>query len=358
MYLVIMCGGSGKRFWPKSREAYPKQFLKIVGEKSLLQETFERAKKLTDHDKIFIVTNSRFKELVLKDLPGIKKENILCEPLAKNTAPCIALSLFYIKKFYPEDQILFMPADHLIKDISKFKKTVNAACERLKKNSGLVIFGIKPRYAETGYGYIKKGDLVEKLDSETVYKTIVFTEKPDGKRALEFVKSGQYLWNSGMFLYTMPKLAMSFKKYLPDLYEKFSKFLVEFGENRELDPEKIKKIYSSVESISIDYGLIEKEDDVEVIECSFDWSDVGSWKALEEIWPLDKSKNAIRGKSFTKDSKGIVGDIGNKMLVALGVEDLVLIETDDVIFICKKDSAGKMKEMLEEMKANGLKEFL
>jgi mannose-1-phosphate guanylyltransferase len=356
MYVVIMCGGAGKRFWPKSRESFPKQFLNIAGEESILKDAYRRAKKVTGHDKVFVVTGEKFKSLIKKDLPEIDDANIICEPDSKNTAPCIALSLYYLKNFFGEDDILFIPADHLINDSDDFKKTVMAASMRMKKNSGVAIFGIKPRYAETGYGYIKKGKLIEKIDGKTVTKVLGFTEKPPLNKAGQYLKSGQYLWNSGMFLFSMKKLENSFRKSLPKIYESFSKF--DFGDRKSFCSDKIKSLYSKLEPISIDYGIIEKEGEIEVIECTFYWSDIGSWNALEEIWPKDKEGNAVRGKYFAKNSKSLIADTGGKLLVSLGVKDLVLVETDDIIFICNKDSVDKMKDMLDEMKEKGFGKYL
>ena len=356
MYVVIMGGGSGKRFWPKSREALPKQFLKIAGEKSMLRETFDRAKDLTKEDKIFVVTHKNFVSKTKEDIPQISYDNILAEPDARNTAPCIALSLFYLTTFYPKEDILFIPADHFIKDNRKFAKAVLLAQKRVEKTKGLVIFGIKPRYPETGYGYIKKGKASDKINGKTIFEVKAFVEKPNKKKALQYIKSKNYLWNSGMFLFNADRLENSIKSYLPSVFEKFNN--ADLSSKEDFKGEKLASLYSGLPSISVDYALIEKESKVDLVECDFDWSDVGNWRALEEIWKSDKNGNVIKGNHFVKDSSRVIADVGEKMFVALGVEDLILIDTKDVVFVCKKDSVDKLKEMLEEMKDKGLKEFL
>lgn len=356
MYIVIMGGGAGKRFWPKSRENLPKQFLKILGENSMMRETFNRAVMLTDLEKIFVVTHERFVPKVKEELFEMKPKNIIAEPQSKNTAPCIALSLFYLKKYFPPDNILFLPADHLIADTNEFVELARSAEKRMMSAPGILAFGIKPRYAETGYGYIKKGILLEKASGHPIYEVQAFTEKPDKRKASEYLQRGDYLWNSGIYLFNQKRLAQAFKRHMPKTLDKFAN--ARFDADIWSPSQEIKDIYSSLEPIALEYGIMEKEGGIELMEGNFGWSDVGSWKALEEIWPSDENRNNIKGKYFSKASSGIIADTQDKLLVTLGAEDLVIIDTDDVLFVCKKDMTDKMKEMLDEMKREGLDKYL
>ena len=214
-----------------------------------------------------------------------------------------------------DENILFAPADHIVSPDEEFKKTILTSDKRVKDTKGAVIFGVTPRYPETGYGYINKGALAKKVNDTNVFKVKKFVEKPDMNKAKEYVKTGDFLWNSGMFLFSQDRLLSSFKKYLKNIYNSFKNF--DFGKSDDFCADKIRSFYSQLEKISIDNGLIEKEEGIELVECTFNWSDVGNWKALEEILPLDKNKNAIKGKHFLKDSKGLIADAGNKIFVSI-----------------------------------------
>lgn len=355
MYIVIMGGGAGKRFWPKSREDNPKQFLNIAGESSMIRSTFLRACKVTSRDRVFVVTHEKFRKRVIDEIEEIDPLNVISEPEARNTAPCIALSLFYIKNFIGNENILFVPADHLIYDDAEFVSTVQSADARVLKTKKAVIFGIKPRYPETGYGYIRKGKEACNIKERSVFEVDRFVEKPDARKAKTYLETGDYFWNSGMFLFHQKKLLESFKELMPKVYRPFK--TMDFGKREDFPPSGM-DFYEQLEKVSIDNGIIEKEKGLELIECSFGWSDVGNWKALEEIWPRDEDGNVIRGKSFLESSKGLIADTGKKLLVTIGVSDLIIVESDDALFVCSKDQANKMKGVLDRMGKKGLKDYL
>ena len=280
--IVIMAGGKGERFWPKSRTNLPKQFLSLTNDgKSMIQHTVERVKKLVDIENVYVVTNEMYKNLVLENIPDIPKENIIIEPVAKNTAPCIGLAAMHIAKKDINSKMIILPSDHLIKFNEIFIDTLKTTLNVVEKGDNLVTIGITPNYPETGYGYINftKGENFK--DSANVYEVLRFVEKPNLEKAKEYLTSGQYLWNSGMFVWKASTILKNFKEYLPEIYEGLQKI----GEsiNTEKYEEVLKKEFFNFPSESIDYGIMEKAKNIYVIPGNFGWDDVGSWLSLERI---------------------------------------------------------------------------
>ena len=330
--VLIMAGGRGERFWPLSRIDHPKQFLCLTTDKeSMIQKTVNRVLPLVDINDIYVLTNELYKDKVLEHLPNLPKENIVLEPVAKNTAPAIELGLEKVKEKYDDAAVIVLPSDHLIKDEKEFRNVLSKGVEFASKNKAIITIGITPNEPNTGYGYIKLGN------GKDIYKVDSFKEKPSLEVAKSYLKEGGYVWNAGMFIFTIKTMDEAFKKYLPKQYEIISKDTSKFNE---------------VESISIDYGIMEKADNIFSIPGDFGWDDVGSYLALERINPMDKDNNVIQNKdTVTLDTKGTIIKGTNKKLIAtLGVSDLVIVETDDVILVADKNKTGDIKKLLEEVK--------
>ncbi len=346
--VVIMAGGSGERFWPKSREKSPKQLLSIGSKDTMLQETVKRAQALTSLENIFIVTRIGLEEEIHKQVSHIPKENIINEPFARNTAAAIGLANIVIHKRDKDSITVVLPADHIIKDIGQFKKTITTACIAAEERH-LVTIGIKPSYPETGYGYIHRGD---KIGSDTpgIFKVVEFREKPDLKTAEEYFKEGEYYWNSGMFVWTTKCIEEAFKKHMPELYKALK--VIGNSLSSSLSDEIIKGEYEKLEKISIDYGVMEKAENVSVVEGLFDWNDVGSWLALEKVYEKDDDGNIVVGDYIGIDTSNCIL-IGDKSpITTIGVSDLIIVNTGDVVLVCKKTEAQKVKKLLENIKQN------
>ncbi|MBU0477289.1 mannose-1-phosphate guanylyltransferase [bacterium] len=351
--VVVMAGGSGERFWPKSRERTPKQLLPIGSKNTMLQETVKRAQALTSSKNIFIVTRIGLEKEIHKQVPHIPKRNIIIEPFARNTAAAIGLANLIIRKRDKKSITVVLPADHIIKDIGQFKKTITTACITAEEGY-LVTIGIKPSYPETGYGYIRRGDRIftehDTGDTPGIFKVVEFREKPDLKTAREYLKKGEYYWNSGMFVWTTKCIEEAFKEYMPELYEALK--VIGNSISLLLRDEIMKGKYERLEKISIDYGVMERAKNVSVVEGLFDWNDVGSWLALEKVYKKDDDNNIVVGDYIGIDTKNCIL-IGDKSpITAIGVSDLIIVNTGDVVLVCKKTEAQKVKELLKQIKQN------
>ncbi len=342
MKVLILAGGSGTRLWPLSRKNFPKQFLKIGDDKSLLQHTVERVKDIVNDEDILVITNKDYKFHIKTELKNIPEENIILEPEAKNTAPAIALAIKYCldKLHCSEDEtILVLPSDHIIKPKEKFKNYIKAAVDLA--NYYIITFGIKPEKPETGYGYIKIGEKIK----DTFFKVDKFTEKPDFETAKKYIEDGSYYWNSGMFMFIIKTIKEEFEKYSPEISKIFSKTF----------EDAINSFYS-IPNISIDYEIIEKSDKVITTPLDIKWSDVGSWDSLAEILEKDDFGNVKVGDTLTFDTKNsfIIGD--KRVIATIGLEDIIVVETDDAILIAKKGETQKVKNIVEHLSKKGRKE--
>jgi mannose-1-phosphate guanylyltransferase len=348
MIAVIMAGGSGTRFWPQSRMAKPKQFLEVVGEKSMIRLTMDRLLEELPTEKIFVVTADSQVGLVKKHLPELPTKNIIIEPFGMNTAACIALSYAYIKRFASlTETMVVLPADHLITKIDAFLANINKSQE-LARAGYLVTFGIIPTYPATGYGYIQAGEKANDFS----YKVAQFKEKPSYEVAQGFLKSGNFFWNSGMFAWTIGAIQESFHKYQPEIVSVLD--LIEDTWNDKGVKADIANIYAKMPKIPVDVGIMENAEKRAVIPVDLGWSDVGSWRALADISQVDSNDNTILADSFVVESKGnyIRTD---KFVALIGVDELVLVETDDAILLAKKDRAEEVKKVVEYLKQNNEK---
>ena len=349
-YVAIMAGGIGSRFWPKSRTDFPKQFLDILNTgKTLIQQTLERYRQLVPVENIFIVTSKEYTKIVRDQLPDIPVENILAEPSRKNTAPCIAYIAFKLFKKDPHALMIAAPSDNLIFESEKFLTTANKALDFVNHVNALVTIGVKPANPNTGYGYIQH-DTMEAAPE--IYKVKSFTEKPDLELAKTFIQSGDFLWNAGIFIWKVKNILVAFEKYLPEMYEVFAAEKDKF--NTPDEAEALEQIYPQCTRISIDFGIMEKADNVYVIPASFSWGDLGTWNSAWEHMEKDYLDNAVSGKNVMviDATKCMVHAPDKKLILLQGLDDFIVVDTQDVLLICKKDKEQVIKEYVSEVRRN------
>ena len=357
-YAVIMAGGIGSRFWPMSRSSYPKQFLDILGTgETLIQQTFKRLAKSCPVENILVVTNIKYKDLCLDQLEDITAENILCEPSMRNTAPCIAYASFKISQKNPDANIIVAPSDHLITNEDEFFKIVNDCFNVCSQNNILLTLGIKPSRAETGYGYIQFKQENSHLHNK-IHIVKTFTEKPDKKLAKQFLDSGDFLWNSGIFFWNAKAIILGLRKHLRDLYDRFEDGIEYYNTDKEL--EFINRIFSGSKNISIDYGLMEKADNVFVYPSDFGWSDLGTWGSLYSHLSHDKNKNGIIGNNVMtyNSKKNIINVPNDKVVVVQGMENYIIIDNRDTLLICKKEDEQQIKKFVNDIKRDKGDEYV
>ena len=355
-YVAIMAGGIGSRFWPMSRTDYPKQFLDILNTgKTLIQSTYDRFAEFIPADNIYVVTSQEYIDIVQQQLPKIKKENILGEPSRKNTAPCIAYISFKLHQKDPEASLIVAPSDHLIHDTPGFLRVCEEALRFVNHLNAFITLGIKPTYPNTGYGYIQFEQMAVSRD---VYKVKTFTEKPNLELAKTFVSSGEFLWNAGIFVWQVKNILTAFEKYLPEMYEVFSAEKDKF--NTPEEGQALKDIYPQCTNISIDFGIMEKAHNVYVIPSSFGWSDLGTWNSAYENFEKDYFHNAVAGSNvMVIDATRCMVHAPDKKLVLLqGMDDYIIVDTEDVLLICKKEKEQQIKDYVAEVKRNKGDKFL
>ena len=349
-YAVIMAGGIGSRFWPMSKESRPKQFIDILGTgETLIQQTFRRLSKICPKENILIVTNKNYKELCLEQLKDVNKNNILCEPTMRNTAPCIAYAAFKIYSKNEDANMIVAPSDHLITNEDEFVKVVNDGMRMTAKYDILLTIGIQPSRPDTGYGYIQSSN--SNLEANPIIKKVrKFTEKPNQELALQFLDSGDFLWNSGIFIWSAKTIIKSFRKHLRNIYDIFEEgnsFYNTKKENSYID-----RIFPACNNISIDYGVMEKSDSVYVSPADLGWSDLGTWSSLYTYLDLDKNQNAVQGNNvFVYDSGNNIVKIPDEKLVVLqGLNGYIIVENDGILLVCKKEDEQQIKEFVSDIK--------
>jgi mannose-1-phosphate guanylyltransferase len=355
-YVAIMAGGIGSRFWPMSRTNFPKQFLDILNTgKTLIQSTYERFASFIPAENIYVVTSNEYINIVKKQLPQLPLQNILGEPSRKNTAPCIAYISFKLQQLDPHASLIVAPSDHLILDTIAFKKVCLEALAFVNKHNAFITLGIKPTYPNTGYGYIQ---YEQHAVTDNVYKVKTFTEKPNLELAKAFMASGEFLWNAGIFVWQVKNIITAFEKLMPEMYDVFSAEKEKF--NTPEEARAINTIYPQCTNISIDFGIMEKADNVYVIPSSFGWSDLGTWNSAYENLEKDYLGNAVAGNNvIVFDShRCMVHNNTDKLLVLQGMEDFILVNTPDVILVCKKEKEQEIKEYVAEVKRNKGERYL
>ena len=354
MTALIMAGGKGERFWPRSRKDLPKQFLSLTGDgKTMIQLTVERISGLVDLKDVFIATNRAYLELVRQQLPGIPEENILLEPVGRNTAPCIGLGAEHIAKKYEDAIMLVLPSDHLIKMPAVFAEVLKSAAAVAEEGENLVTLGITPAYPETGYGYIKFDAAARK---GAAYEVERFVEKPDRHTAEQYLASGDYLWNSGMFIWKVSSILANLQRYMPELFAALGRIgesIATPGYEQTLEAE-----FTALKGESIDYGIMEKARHIYILPGNFGWDDVGSWLAVERINPTDAYGNLVGGNVVSHDIRGCTIQAGEKLIATVGLRDVIVVDTKDATLICAKQSAGEIKKILEALRQEGREQYL
>ncbi len=349
-----MAGGIGSRFWPYSRNSKPKQFLDILGVgKSLIRLTFERFSALCPPENVLVVTNDEYSGKVAEEIPELKEEQILAEPFRRNTAPCIAYAAYKIRKENPDAVMIVAPSDHVILEKEAFTSTIEYALDQARDKQRLITIGIKPNRPETGFGYIQY------LDTEegNLKKVKTFTEKPERSLAEKFIESGDFVWNSGIFVWSVDAIINAFRKHLSEVADTFEAISDQLSTSGEKNA--IYEAYAHTTNISIDYGVMEKSPDVYVVLADFDWSDLGSWDALYDLSEKDEDGNAIRGKALVYNTTGtLIHGSEDHLIVAQGLDDYLVAVCRNVTVVCKRGNESQFREFLADVKDKKGKEFL
>ena len=355
-YVAIMAGGIGSRFWPMSRTDLPKQFLDILGTgKTLIQQTYERYSKLVPAENIYIVTAQEYVDIVKSQLPNFPEENIFAEPSRKSTAPCIAYIAFKLLNKDPKAVMLAAPSDNLILETDEFVKTAKKAMGFAETVNALVTIGIKPTNPNTGYGYIQHET---KEAAPDIYKVKTFTEKPNLDLAKTFIASGDFLWNAGIFIWKVKNILAAMEKHLPEIYDVFVAEKDKF--NTPQEKETVEEIYPQCTNISIDFGVMEKAENVYLVPASFGWSDLGTWNSAWENKDKDYFGNAVVGKKvMAVDAKNCIVHVpDNKLVLLQGLDEFIVVDTKDVLLICKKEKEQEIKDYVAEVKRNMGEKYL
>jgi len=350
-YCVIMAGGVGTRFWPMSRFAHPKQFIDILGVgKTLIRQTYDRFLNVCPPENIYIVTNKIYKQLILEQIPGISEAQILCEPMRKNTAPCIAYACYKIGQMNPNAQIVVAPSDHIILKEDVFTDIIRSGLKAAIDHDWLITLGIQPSRPDTGYGYIQYNPDFLYPAEKRLKKVKTFTEKPALEMAESFLKSGDFLWNSGIFIWSFSSISKAFEKHDPEMNYFFQEDMSKYNSPEENN--YITLAYASCKSISIDYAVMEKAENVYVMCSDFGWSDLGTWGSLYEIRPKDENENALVGKNvILYDTKNCIINMPNEKLVVLhGLEDYIVAESDNILLVCKKNDEQQIRKFVNDVK--------
>lgn len=356
MFAVIMAGGKGTRFWPRSRERTPKHLLDILGERTILRETVDRIRPLVPAERTLVVTGRSHAAEVIRQLPEIPPANILIEPVGRNTAPCIGLAAVHIASRVGDGVMLVLPSDHRIGDDAAFRRVLLAAAGEAGRGNSLVTIGIRPTGPETGYGYIEQGELAATSGTDGIYRVRSIREKPPREVAERYLAQGGFSWNSGMFVWKASAILGAIERFIPDLHQGLTRIREAVATERE--EAVVTETYAGLQAISIDYGVMEKAGEVLVIPGEFGWSDLGSWDALWEVSPKDADGNAVRGEFIAVDAAGSLVHSPGKLVALVGVRDLLVVETQDALLVCRRGRSQDVRQVVEELERRGRKDVL
>ncbi len=351
-YVVIMAGGRGERFWPQSRLRKPKHLLPIVGETSMLGQTIDRLEGLVPARNIFVITNSEQRDAVLEVCPGLSPENVIGEPVGRDTAPAVGLAALLVKRRDPQGVFAILPADHVIHDADGFKRVLQAGFDAASAEPVLVTIGIQPAYPATGYGYIHKGEQFNDFDGLPAYRVQRFVEKPDLDTAKGYLDSGEYFWNAGMFIWAVSTVEAAFDKHVPGLSKDFAAMneALDGGESLE---DAMGRFYPKMEKISVDFALMEKADNVVTIPSAFDWDDVGEWPAVARHHEPDANGNILKGEAMVEaGSNNIIVSSKGHLTAVVGADDLIVVHTEDATLVCPKARAQEIKALVKRIGAD------
>ncbi len=346
LYALIMAGGSGTRLWPRSRGSRPKQLLSLLSERTMLQEACQRIAPLVPDDKIFVVTSEVYTDVVRRQIPQVPTANIIGEPEGHGTAPCIGLSALYLRRLDREAVMAVLTADHYIEKADELRRALAAAAQ-VAEEGHLVTLGIEPDRPATGYGYIERAEKLAQVGRHEVYRVEKFTEKPDPATAKAFVESGRYYWNSGMFIWKVSVILREFQKLMPQLYSQLMEIDAALGTAEERAV--LERIWPQVENETIDYGIMERAEDVAVIPVDIGWSDVGSWATLYELLPADGEGNVVVGQHIGLDTTGCLIHGSRRLVATIGLENMIVVDTEDALLICPKERAQDVRDLVEKL---------
>ena len=351
---LIMAGGRGERFWPRSRSALPKQFLSLTGDgKTMIQLTVERIRSLVEMEDIYVATNESYRSLVMEQLPLLPPENILCEPVGRNTAACIGLAALHMEKKYGDAVMIVLPSDHLIQYTAMFRRTLSDGCAVAEAGENLVTIGITPDAPETGYGYIR---FEGSRTCGRAFAVDRFVEKPDLATAKQYLQSEEYLWNSGMFVWKLSTILGNLRCHMPESWQHLERIGAAIATAEE--ESVLRAEFEAMPSVSIDYGVMEKAENIWVLAGSFGWDDVGSWLAVERFNKSNEFGNVVSGDFITVNTRNCILQGGDKLIAAVGVKDLIVVDAGDALLICQKDSAADIKKVLETLKNSNRMEYV
>ncbi len=359
LHAMIMAGGGGTRFWPRSRQKKPKQFLQLGGDKSLIQQAYERLEAAVPPERMWVITSEAYRQLTQSHMPALADDHIIGEPVGRDTAPCVALGAALIFKADPEAVMLVSPADHVIEPVQEFRRAVHAAFEICKENPNTFLtFGIPPTYPSVGYGYIQKGPEAMQRQGITAYKVSAFKEKPSSEIAQQFFASGDYFWNSGIFVWKASTVLASLKEHKPAMYASAMKIAEAWSTPDR--KEVLETEFANMEKISVDYAVMEKAKEVMVLQTPYKWDDVGSWQALERLHPQDADGNTVLAShcGIKTGNCIIVSDNRKNIITTIGVDNLIIVQDGDALLVAdKKDEAG-VKQLVDTLKKRGLELYL
>lgn len=357
VYAVIMAGGVGSRFWPRSRQAEPKQFLRVLSADSLIQNTFARLQPVIAPERVMVVTNERYAEQTRQALPAIAPAHVLTEPVARNTAPAIAFAAARLAARDPEAVMVVLPADHAITNVAAFQDVLQVAIEKARTPGALVTIGIEPTHPATGYGYIQHADTGSADGEPTAQPVRTFAEKPDLATAERFLDSGDFVWNSGMFIWRADTILDALERHAPDVRDAFRPL-----ENEpEPSPEAVQEAFHRTPKISIDYAVMEpaaSEGHVFVVPGSFGWSDVGDWRAVYDLAEKDRNGNAVEGNVILMDTARTYARSEDRLVVVIGMQDVAVVDTEDAVLVCHLDHTQQVKDIVDYLGSHGMEEFL
>lgn len=355
LYALIMAGGTGSRLWPRSRRDRPKQFLDIVSQRTMLQETYERVMPLIPPARVFVITNNGYTAAVREQLPDLPQANILGEPEGHGTAPAIGLGAITLRQRDPEAIMAVLTADHLIRDPASFRRALQGA-EHVAKQGYLVTLGIQPSHPETGYGYIHRHEYLGRFEGCEAYQVERFAEKPDRATAEKFVQSGEWYWNSGMFVWQVETILRAIERFMPRLYRQLAEIETALG--TPAARETLEQVWSQVQDQTIDFGVMERAENVAVIPVNFGWSDVGSWATLFDLLPSDTHNNVVIGEHLGVETRNSLIYSPNRLVATVGVQDLVVVDTEDALLVCHRDRAQEVKALVDALKRDNKQKYL
>lgn len=356
MYAVIMAGGRGSRFWPRSRKKTSKQVLNIIGRHTMLQDTCARIQAIIPPERTLVITNKLLEHEIRRQLPQLPPDNVIAEPANRSTAACIGLAAVYLRRHDPDGMMAVFAADHLIKDVETFQADLLFARTVAEEQDALVAFGIPPARPETGFGYIKSGELLMEKNGLRAFKIDSFVEKPDLETAEAFFKDPAYLVNSGMFVWKISKIIEEIEEHLPQMKEGLERIADAIDTPLEL--KALGEEFPKFPNISIDKAVMEKTARATVVPARFDWNDLGSWSSLHDVWPKDENNNACIGRKLMLDTTNTLIYSPDKLVVAVGVDDLIIVETDDALLVCRRDKAQDVSKIVDILRKEKMEEFL